>query len=30
VPDPKSYDATIVAKLYGADGKVIFAKFASS
>ena len=29
VPDPKSYDATIVAKLYGADGKVIFSKFAA-
>lgn len=28
VPDPKSYDATIVPKLYGADGRVIFAKFA--
>ena len=29
VPDPKSYDATIVAKLYGADGKVTFTKYAA-
>ncbi len=29
VPDPKSYDATIVPKLYGADGKVIFTKYAA-
>ena len=29
VPDPKAYDATIVPKLYGADGKVIFTKYAA-
>lgn len=29
VPDPKAYDATIVPKLYGADGKVIFMKYAA-
>jgi ABC-type nitrate/sulfonate/bicarbonate transport system substrate-binding protein len=27
VPDPKSYDASIVPKLYGADGRVIFTKY---
>jgi ABC-type nitrate/sulfonate/bicarbonate transport system substrate-binding protein len=29
VPDPGSYDAAVVPKLYGKDGKVVFAKFAS-
>ena len=29
VPDPKAYDATIVPKLYGTDGKVIFMKYAA-
>jgi ABC-type nitrate/sulfonate/bicarbonate transport system substrate-binding protein len=28
VPDPKSYDPAIVAKLYGADGKVAFTPYA--
>lgn len=28
VPDPKAYDDTIAAGLYGADGKVIFTKLA--
>jgi ABC-type nitrate/sulfonate/bicarbonate transport system substrate-binding protein len=28
VADPKAYDAAIVPKLYGADGKVIFEKYA--
>ena len=29
VPDPLAYDATLVSKLYGADGKVIFTKYAA-
>lgn len=29
VADPKAYDAAIVPKLYGADGKVMFTKYAA-
>ncbi len=29
VPDPKAYDAAVVPKLYGADGKVMFTKYAA-